>query len=1051
MDDSRPQIGAPEAWERGFDGSGVTVAVLDSGYDAGHPDFAGQVSEAMSFVPDEDVHDHAGHGTHVASTVAGTGAASDGRYAGVAPGVDLAIGKVLNNSGWGQNSWIIAGMEWAAETADVVNMSLGAFPSDGTDPMSLAVDAISAETGTLFVIAAGNAGPDSSTVSTPAAADSALAVAAVDGEDQIAGFSSRGPRRGDHALKPEIAAPGSPVVAAWAAGSSPGPGTPVGEHYLAQSGTSMASPHVAGVAAMLLQKHPEWDAGQLKDALMSTAFDAGNDVYHQGAGRVDAARATGQDLYATGKVDFGFVRQPAPGDSAQAQTLTYRNTGETDLALELTVDVRGHGAPVGQDVLGLSAQTVVVPAGGQAEVDLTLDPVLALPGTYSGFVRATEPGGAEVNTVVAYAVEGPVYELTVDVTDRFAETPRSGSLVVQDLTDPDMFHSYAGLDDSGRAVFRVPAGDYTVDGHFSTRDPGRPDVVYSTDMFATTVIGVDRDMSVTIDGRSAVDIEFDVVGERRRTEATQVTQSLFRTSANGRRGGVTVLSDLWGSDARFGAIPADEPPAGSLSMTALTTWREPLITAKIEGQDSALWTVTPEWTGRFDGTRRLELVDVGSGRAEDYEGVDVRGKLAMVESDSYYVADQAATAQAHGAAAMLVVPESPGAVSVMLSSSNTLPVLGTTYEETTRLRERLGSGAVHLTLTGLRESTFTYTLRAAEDGAIPSDLGYTVKRSDLAAIENSFHSESERMGSALVTAYEAWQGGATRYFEPVMQPTVRTDYVVAGPDIRQAQQATSTQGFDAARLNGGETAYQPREKVSVSWFKAPSHPAGYTSLPCNFCRSEAILRFAPSILGDADPTHTGFGRMSTATTVYRDGERIERPELLLVPEPATYRIERVAEAVPDEEHLLANRSETAWTFRSEAPSALEIEGCRGLLPGANACAALPVILLGYDLPLGLDNHAPAGRTFNFVVRTDRAKGYRGPASVAGMEVSLSYDDGSTWEKAHTIPRPREGGFRVRAKHPKLSATNGYVSLRVEAWDDAGNRTVQMIERAYALS
>lgn len=144
MDDSRPQIGAPEAWDLGVDGSGATVAVLDSGYDTSHPDFAGQVRDAVSFVPDEEVQDRGGHGTHVASTVAGSGAASDGRYAGVAPGADLAIGKVLNDAGWGQNSWIIAGMEWAAENADVVNMSLGSFPSDGTDPMSLAVDNIRA-------------------------------------------------------------------------------------------------------------------------------------------------------------------------------------------------------------------------------------------------------------------------------------------------------------------------------------------------------------------------------------------------------------------------------------------------------------------------------------------------------------------------------------------------------------------------------------------------------------------------------------------------------------------------------------------------------------------------------------------------------------------------------------------------------------------------------------------------------------------------------------------------------------------------------------------
>src|SRR4029079_6624987 len=132
-----------------------------------------------------------GHGTHVASTIVGTGAASDGRYRGVAPGADLIVGKVLGGpEGSGQDSWVLAGMEWAAKSgAEVVSMSLGdVAPSDGSDPMSQAVDALSAEYGTLFVIASGNAGPES--ISSPGAAASALSVGAVDKLDVLAYFSS---------------------------------------------------------------------------------------------------------------------------------------------------------------------------------------------------------------------------------------------------------------------------------------------------------------------------------------------------------------------------------------------------------------------------------------------------------------------------------------------------------------------------------------------------------------------------------------------------------------------------------------------------------------------------------------------------------------------------------------------------------------------------------------------------------------------------------------------------------------------------------------------
>ena len=143
-------------------------------------------------------------------------------------------------------------MQWAAESdADVVNMSLGdTFPSDGSDPMSQTVDALSAQYGTLFVIAAGNAGPE--TISTPGAAASALTVAATDKQDNLAWFSSTGPLAFSGAMKPDISAPGVEITAARSQEMTDG-----GEGlYRTISGTSMATPHVAGAAAILAQQHP---------------------------------------------------------------------------------------------------------------------------------------------------------------------------------------------------------------------------------------------------------------------------------------------------------------------------------------------------------------------------------------------------------------------------------------------------------------------------------------------------------------------------------------------------------------------------------------------------------------------------------------------------------------------------------------------------------------------------------------------------------------------------------------------------------------------------
>jgi hypothetical protein len=211
LDRSVPQIGAPAAWQAGYTGKGTSVAVLDTGVDAGHPDLAGRVVE-RNFTAETG--DRVGHGTHVASIIAGTGARSGGRYRGVAPEATVLSGKVCETSGC-MESAILAGMQWAAvdENARVVNLSLGGEDFPSIDPLEEAVNTLTAQTGALFVIAAGNAG-DARTIASPGSADAALTVGAVDSSDAVAGFSSRGPRTGDEAIKPDIS--GARRAPGWA-------------------------------------------------------------------------------------------------------------------------------------------------------------------------------------------------------------------------------------------------------------------------------------------------------------------------------------------------------------------------------------------------------------------------------------------------------------------------------------------------------------------------------------------------------------------------------------------------------------------------------------------------------------------------------------------------------------------------------------------------------------------------------------------------------------------------------------------------------------------
>lgn len=511
LDVSVPQINAPEAWEAGYTGDGVPVAVLDTGIDDTHPDLRRQITATKNFTTDKSVRDTDGHGTHVASTIAGTGATSAGKYKGVAPGAELMIGKVCGGYGCPESA-ILAGMEWAAANgAKVVNLSLGGPDTAGDDPLELAVARLSAEYGTLFVVAAGNdGGYGAETVSSPASADAALAVGAVDDQDALAGFSGRGPRVHDAALKPEITAPGVEITAARSRFSGRG-----GRHdrYVALSGTSMATPHVAGSAALLAQRHPDWTGAQLKAALIASAepsADAG--VYEQGAGRVDAARAVAQDVVATpSTVSMGRVAWPHDDDAAVTRTVTYRNDGDSARTLRLALPVRGPGGePVPDGMFRLSAQTVTVPARGTADVTITVNTALpAAEGTFGAHVVATDDSGRQVVTPVAVDREPESYDLTLRTLDGTGAPTDAHFSFVFGL-DAARYRPVPGI--GGAGTLRVRAGRYHVDAAISTARPGG--TLFDSAKVVHPTVDVRADTTVTLDARTArqVSVTFDRPG-----------------------------------------------------------------------------------------------------------------------------------------------------------------------------------------------------------------------------------------------------------------------------------------------------------------------------------------------------------------------------------------------------------------------------------------------------------------------------------------------------------------------------------------------------------
>ncbi|MDX8149628.1 S8 family serine peptidase [Lentzea sp. BCCO 10_0061] len=474
LDRSVAQIGAPAAHQKGITGKGIKVAIVDTGVDEKHPDLAGQQVAEKNFTTDPDNTDNVGHGTHVGSTVA----SHDSKYGGVAPGAQLIDAKVCVEFGC-QESWILDGMRWAAEQgAQVVNMSLGGGDTPEVDPLEQAVNDLTAQYGTLFVIAAGNSGSTGS-VSSPSTAEAALSVGAVDRDDKLAPFSSKGPRVGDSGLKPEVTAPGVDIVAAKAGTSD----------HLAGSGTSMATPHVAGAAALLRQQHPEWTPAQLKSVLATTAKPTeGVSAFDQGAGRIDVAKAIGQVLTAdVVAVNLGLHEWPHADDKPVTKPITYTNP--TDAAITLDLAFKG-SAPAGMFTLG--ASKVTVPAKGTASVNVTGDTrVGTKDAAYSGEIVATS-GTHTVRTLVGIDREVESYTLTIDMIGRDGQDPGNSFTFLVGL-DNNVVKPLSG---AGDLKVRLPKGSYYLDTSLPNGERGM-DLLFQPDVKLT------GDLTITQDARLA--------------------------------------------------------------------------------------------------------------------------------------------------------------------------------------------------------------------------------------------------------------------------------------------------------------------------------------------------------------------------------------------------------------------------------------------------------------------------------------------------------------------------------------------------------------------
>jgi subtilisin family serine protease len=1031
---SVPQIGAPAAWAAGFDGTGVDVAVLDTGADTTHPDLTGKVVAEQNFTTEATPVDNNGHGTHVAATVAGTGQGSGGLRKGVAPGARLLNGKVLEASGSGQVSWAIDAMEWAAANgAEVITMSLQAGFSDGTDPFSQAVNELTASEGILFTIAAGNAGSASQTVTVPGTASSALTVGAVDKSDVLAGFSGRGPRLGDYAIKPDVTAPGVGIIAARAAGTSLG--TPVDALYTSLDGTSMATPHVAGAAAILKQEFPGWTPAQIKGALVSTAVPGPYSVFQQGGGRIDVARAYAQGVYGSGPVDFGYFRWPHDDAEPVTKSITYSNESDAAVTLDLAVEVMP--AVAGQVTTG--APSVTVPAGGTATVDVTVNRGMGDPGLYGGYVVGRS-GDVVVRTPIGFYKEPESYDLTVDGIARDGRPARGISWIeVVNADDTTTFQQTRGLTD-GPVTFRVPRGTYSVIGMIFSYDQPQ---VYALEaaIAGDPEVEVTADTSIVADARDATEVAADT---ERPTEVKSAAIGFYRAGAQ--RGSWESILLASPPISRFFGAPTEQVTKGDFGFRVKQSMAAPELEVDVtRPEPMRLDARYASGSFKLDGTEQRQLVYVGIGRPEDYQGRDVRGKAVLISRGTLTFAEKVANATAAGAAAAIIHNNVPGLLLVGLTSSE-IPVITTSLSQGLLLQDLLEDGAVRLRLRGIADSPYTYDVLFAERGRILPTHRRTVDRTNSLRINADYHADVDGyLGGEAHHAYPEWSRFSSDFARNRAMPFTRTEYV-SGADAwgRVMWSSMTNDCVFCGQVQATLVGYPERGTRSQVFFTQPQRPGviraweeGDSGQPVTR-DGNTISGFVPEF-EDAEGRF-GFSDSRTDTSdfrLYENGEAIAestfgwRGDVTVANEEATYRAEMdVTRRAPWWRY--STDSETAWTFRS-APT--------------SGPASLPLLLVDYDVgELDSLNRAPRG-AYEIDLRVRRQQGAPA-AAIDDVRAWASYDDGGTW-RLLSLDDLGGGNYTAALTHPARQ-TARHVSLRVQASDAGGSRVTQTVMRAYGL-
>ncbi|MGZ9899974.1 S8 family serine peptidase [Shewanella gaetbuli] len=1073
-----PLTGAYGTYASPYKGMGVTVAVLDTGYDTDHPDLAGQVIGSKSFVyPYTDVDDINGHGTHTASTVAGNGVESAGKYAGMAPHAKLLIAKVLSDNGSGSMSGIMQAMEWAVESgADIVNMSLGGSATSCDGPTVDLVEKLSDQA--LFVISAGN-NFTRETIGVPGCAPSALTVAAVDRSNQTANFSSRGPSPDGHSLKPDIASQGVNVIAAASGGKGE-------QAYRSLSGTSMSAPHVAGGAAILLEARPQLTPRQLKQVLTSSVSATQADVLEQGAGIMDVNAAIKQSLIANPGQELGLFTYGETAEPVKS-FVAVENLSDQDINIKLALDFTGEDgeSEIPHNAIWLEDSKVTIAANSVAQIPVWVDPSVELDnsayGTIGGRLVGKSVGKHKANFTVplSYWVNPPLVNLTVNLFDRYGKP----------ATSPSKFYIMSGEDGWGGSVslqngsrtLTLPKGEYSLISYIMTYDHQGDygGLVRSMAMMAELDTEITQNTVLDFNASEAQLVEF----KANEPLMSQGYSAGFTYGLNDdfllKAGTVEIAPDYVtevyalsnGYDERFDSFITTRALAPK---TTLTTSNGTVL-------DYTLQSVSKNFHG--EGSAEVIVIQ-DQGYQTPWDEYDMAGKVVILEFPYYFSSTSIKAIAARGAIGVIGArPSADGRFKSNTYSIDSIPTVGVDSNTAATLLAEAAEGnlTLHWSGTAPERSPYAYNLRNISKGSIetgtlefyPPDIdggkehqkvkdkhpSKSANNNARALAQRTAHYYSQGDSRPVWTDMHAHVAGLNSFYAggtplALIAPLTRTEYYSAGrdgawTDIVMPRFVAYTSG---ALFEGART-YSEGFKDDVTWFKANKGASLISNGSAIGYRDTNLLEVSLPHFGDGFGHDGIVGRDGSAySKTYINGEvAIAKAGFYELPDETarvtlqrTYQLRQFGSSSTSNE-LLGTQYIGRYSWNTDS----QLQG------------AQPILIPSIDLPVTMENTMTANKAVEAPIFA--ALDFDNMAELSHVAVRYAVGDEcivegyvykcttmaetqNTWQDA-TVSQ-RNGQWY--ATLPNTGVAGDFVHLQIQVQDAQGGETEITTIRAYLL-